>query len=89
MFMGNKAGQNLPQWLPLDLRQVGFTCLQPSHLGEGGSLSGGRMCIGQGGTERGRVAFTVRKNLTRNEQGCLGHTSAPVSKEGKEKCFIF
>lgn len=63
MFMRHKAGQNLTQWLPLDLRQMGFTCLQPSHPGEERSVSGGRMCITGGGgdggeAERSRIAFT-------------------------------
>lgn len=94
MFMRHKAGQNLTQWLPLDLGQMGFICLQPSHLGEERSVSGGRMCItaGWGDGERQREAellSKVKKNLIHHERVCLGHISAPLSEEGKEKYLIF
>lgn len=56
MLMRHKAGQNLTQRLPLYLRQMGFPCLQPSHLGEERTVSGGRAV--RGGTERSRIAFT-------------------------------
>lgn len=82
--MRNKAGQNLLQLLPFDLRQMGFTCLQPSHLGEGRSVSGGRVCIMCRGEQRETELLSqVKKNLIHYEQGCLGHISAPLSKEGK------
>lgn len=84
MFMRNKAGQDLPRWLPSDLRQMGSACLQPSHLGQASSMCGGRMRVVQG--REAELLSEVNENLfAHQEQSCLGH----ISEEREEKYLAF
>lgn len=85
MFIRNKAGQNLPQGLPLDLRQRGFTFLQTSDgRGEECVWRQDVHHVGRGNREKQNCFPKLRKISFTMSRAVQATSLLPSPKRGKE-----